>query len=168
MASARARDFAVDLGELHENLRLHIREAQKHYQKAADNRRLPPPEFKVGQKAFVKAQFFKTTRPSKKLSEKNLGPYEIIAQPSATRLPAPRVSSYHSRPPTIRPLLWPWPSVTQLATLPASPPSPATHTSASSPRDTARNPYPWAPSLPGLASTPRSCNPPATSRSTPR
>jgi len=83
MASARARDFAIDLGELHENLKSHIQTAQERYQKAADHRRLPPPEFKVGQKAFVKAQFFQTTRPSKKLSEKNLGPYEIIAQPSS-------------------------------------------------------------------------------------
>jgi hypothetical protein len=58
MASARARDFAVDLGELHENLKLHIQAAQKRYQKAADNCRIPPPEFKIGQYAFVKARFF--------------------------------------------------------------------------------------------------------------
>jgi hypothetical protein len=82
MASARARDFAVDLGELHENLKLHIQAAQKRYQKAADNRRIPPPEFKIGQYVFVKARFFQTTRPSKKLAEKNFGPYEIIGQPS--------------------------------------------------------------------------------------
>ena len=83
MASARAREYAVDLGELHENLKEHIKEAQARYQKAADKRRIPPPEFKISQHAFVKAKFFRTTRPSKKLSEKNLGPYEIIAQPSA-------------------------------------------------------------------------------------
>jgi hypothetical protein len=83
MASSRAREFAVDLGELHEHLKLHIRDAQQRYQKSADNRRMPPPDFKVGDKAYVKAQFFRTTRPSKKLSEKNLGPYEIIAQPSS-------------------------------------------------------------------------------------
>jgi hypothetical protein len=82
MASARARDFAVDLGELHENLKLHIQAAQKRYQKAANNRHIPPPEFKIGQYAFVKARFFQTTRPSKKLAEKNFGPYEIIGQPS--------------------------------------------------------------------------------------
>ena len=33
--------------------------------------------------AYVKAQFFCTTRPSKKLSEKNFGPYKIIAQPGS-------------------------------------------------------------------------------------
>jgi len=83
MASAHAREFAVDLGELHENLKLHIRQAQQCYQKSANNRQLPPPDFKIGQKVYVKAQFIQTTCPSKKLSEKNLGPYEIIAQPSS-------------------------------------------------------------------------------------
>jgi len=82
-ANARAREFAVDLGKLHENLKLHIRQAQQRYQKSADNRRLPPPDFKIGQKVYIKAQFIRTTRSSKKLSEKNLGPYEIIAQPSS-------------------------------------------------------------------------------------
>ena len=83
MASARARDFAIDLGELHDNLKVHIAQAQRRYQRAADHRRLTPPDFKIGEKAYVKAQFFKTTRPSKKLSEKNFGPYEIIARPGA-------------------------------------------------------------------------------------
>ncbi len=39
-------------------------------------------DFKVGDKVFVKAQFFQTIQPLKKLSEKYLRPYEIIAQPS--------------------------------------------------------------------------------------
>jgi hypothetical protein len=39
-----------------------------------------PPDFKIGDKAFIKAEFIQTTRPSKKLSEKFLGPYEIISQ----------------------------------------------------------------------------------------
>jgi len=56
--------------------------AQQCYQKSADAQRSPAPDFKVGDKVFVKAQFFQTTRPSKKLSKKYLRPYEIIAQPS--------------------------------------------------------------------------------------
>jgi hypothetical protein len=35
---------------------------------------------KVGDKAFVKVKFFQTTRPLKKLSEKYLGPFDIISQ----------------------------------------------------------------------------------------
>jgi len=80
LASARAKDFVVDLDELHQELKATIAEAQRRYQGPADARRMPPPTFSVGQQAFVKAKFFRTTRPSKKLSEKFLGPFEIIAQ----------------------------------------------------------------------------------------
>jgi hypothetical protein len=80
LSSARAKEFAVDLDELHQELRTQIAEAQKRYQGPADARRTPAPDFKVGDKVYVKAAHFRTTRPSKKLSEKNLGPFEIIAQ----------------------------------------------------------------------------------------
>jgi hypothetical protein len=45
-----------------------------------DKNQIPPLEFKVGDKAFVKAKCFQTTQPSKKLSEKYLGPFDIINQ----------------------------------------------------------------------------------------
>ena len=90
-ASARARDFAVNLDELHSELKQQIAISQKRYQGPADARRKPPPDFQVGQQVFVKAQFFRTTRPSRKLAEKYLGPFEIInkvgPQSFALRLP---------------------------------------------------------------------------------
>ena len=65
--------------------------AQLRYQGTADVHRLPAPEFPIGSRAFVKAQFFHTTCPSKKLADKFLGPYDVIAQPGthsvALRLP---------------------------------------------------------------------------------
>ena len=81
LASARAREFAVDLDDLHATLKSEIAEAQQRYQRSADKNRLPPPDFQVGQKVYVKAKYFHTTRPSKKLSEKYFGPFEIIAKP---------------------------------------------------------------------------------------
>src|ERR1700720_2007123 len=39
-----------------------------------------PLNFGVGQQVFVKATYFRTTRPLKKLLENNLGPFESIAQ----------------------------------------------------------------------------------------
>ena len=81
LTSALARDLSVNLDELHTELKDQIAEAQKQYQVPADRRRLAAPAFNIGESAFVKAKFFRTTRPSKKLSEKNLGPYEIIARP---------------------------------------------------------------------------------------
>jgi hypothetical protein len=41
------------------------------------------PDFKVGEQVFVKARYFRSTHPSKKLLEKNLGPFEIIAHPGS-------------------------------------------------------------------------------------
>jgi len=81
IASSQARNFAVDLDELQSTLKAEISMAQQYYQKSADVQCSPAPDFEVGNKVFVKTQFFRITLPSKKLSEKYLGPYEIIAQP---------------------------------------------------------------------------------------
>ena len=81
LASVRAQEFVTDLDELHQELRKNIASAQIRYKVSADKHRLPSPNFKIGDQVFVKAQFFRTTRPSKKLSERFLGPYEIIGQP---------------------------------------------------------------------------------------
>ena len=80
LSLAWARKYAVDLESLHQYLCEEMAAAQKRYQGPADARRLPTPNFKVGNPVYVKAKYFRSTRPSKKLSEKNLGPYPIIAQ----------------------------------------------------------------------------------------
>ncbi|KXN91183.1 hypothetical protein AN958_02751 [Leucoagaricus sp. SymC.cos] len=83
LASARACQFAVDLNNLQATLKSEIAEAQQRYQQSADAHHLPAPDFQVSQKVFVKAKYFRTTCPSKKLSEKYLSPYKIIAQPGS-------------------------------------------------------------------------------------
>jgi len=83
LASAQARNFVVDLNELHQSLRTAMSEAQERYQVQADRKRLPTPEFPIGSWTFVKAKYFRTTRPSKKLSLKNKGPFEVIAKVGA-------------------------------------------------------------------------------------
>jgi len=80
MTSARAHDYAVDLELLHQYLREEMANAQLRYQGPADAKRTPAPDFKVGDQVYVKAKYIQSTRPSKKLSEKDLGPYAIIAQ----------------------------------------------------------------------------------------
>lgn len=98
VSSQRAKELAVDLDELHQELRKAIAEAQARYQVSADRRRLPAPDFNIGDYAFVKAEHFRTTRPSRKLSDKNLGPFEIIARPGShsvtLRLP-PNMHAIH-------------------------------------------------------------------------
>ena len=96
IASSRARDFIVDLDELQSTLKAEISVAQQHYQKSANAWRSLTPDFKVGDKVFVKAQFFQITRPSKKLSEKYLRPYEIISQPGTLLFTLCLPESMHS------------------------------------------------------------------------
>src|SRR3979490_2978708 len=71
---------SLDLDELHQELCKTISKAQQQYSMSADRCQTPPPDFKIGDKVFVKSDNIQTTRPSKKLSEKYLGPFKIIAQ----------------------------------------------------------------------------------------
>ena len=80
LASGKACEFIIDLDELHTILKEQIRTAQSRYQASANACRAPAPSFPTGSHAFMKAQFFRTTQPSKKLTEKYLGPFEVIAQ----------------------------------------------------------------------------------------
>ena len=61
IASSQAHNFAIDLDELQSTLKAEISTAQQHYQKSTDVQCSPTPDFKVGDKVFVKAQFFQTT-----------------------------------------------------------------------------------------------------------
>jgi hypothetical protein len=76
-----AHEFIVNLDELYTELHSQLSAAQKCYQGPVDRQQTPASDFKVGEQAFVKAENICTTCPSKKLSEKSLGPFDIIAQP---------------------------------------------------------------------------------------
>ena len=75
LASSRVKDLVVNLDKLHQELKATIAEAQLRYQGPTDAKRTPTPNFIVGEQAFVKAKYFRTTRPSHKLAEKFLGPF---------------------------------------------------------------------------------------------
>ncbi len=80
-SSSEAQHYVADLDQLHSQLKVSITEAQECYQKAVDHQQMPSPAFRIGNHVYVKAKFFCTTRPSRKLAEKNLGPFEIIGTP---------------------------------------------------------------------------------------
>ncbi|KAF8631091.1 hypothetical protein AX17_005165 [Amanita inopinata Kibby_2008] len=82
LASQRTHDFAVNLDDLHAMLRENISLAQKCYQGPADRHRTPPPQLNVGASVFVKSDHIRTTRLTRKLAEKFLGLFEIVAHPS--------------------------------------------------------------------------------------
>ena len=77
---SHAHNFIIDPDELQDMLKEEIAKAQQQYQPSANSRQCQPLDFQVGQSVFVRAQYFQTTRPSKKLSEKYLRIYKIIAQ----------------------------------------------------------------------------------------
>jgi len=56
----------------------------------------PAPDFKVGDKIFVKTKFFQTIQPSKKLSKKYLRLYDIISQPGTLSFTLCLSESMHS------------------------------------------------------------------------
>src|SRR5258707_1124468 len=78
---AEAQAFVADLECVQVELKENIAQAQERYRKNADKHRTEAPELKIGDQAYVKVKFFRTRQPSKKLSEKNLGPYDMIGKP---------------------------------------------------------------------------------------
>src|SRR5258708_14469274 len=74
-------DIMADLECIQAELKENIAQAQERYQKNADKHRAEPPKLEVTNQAYVKVKFFRPRQPSKKLSEKNLGPFDIIGKP---------------------------------------------------------------------------------------
>ena len=95
--------------------------AQAHYQGPADRQWEPTPDFQVGQQVYVSAEHTCTTRPSKKLSERYLGP--LISSHVLAHIPFP-----FSLPSTYVLSIWfsmfhsqnPW-CLTQFPTIPSHP-----------------------------------------------
>ena len=83
LSSENARLFAKNLETVHSELKDAIIEAQKRYQGPVDARRSTPPNYQVDDQVFVLAKFLWTTRPSKKLAERFLGPFTITGRPSS-------------------------------------------------------------------------------------
>ena len=87
LASQHARDFVIDLDELHTTVHEQILLAQKHYQGPTDARQTPPPPIQIGDQVYVQSKHIWTTHPSKKLAKKYLGPFEVIAKPTTSTIP---------------------------------------------------------------------------------
>jgi len=83
VAETHARDYAVNLQDLHQFLREQIAYAQSRYKETADRRLASDPDIKVGDKVFISMKTLTTIRPTRKFSETHAGPYEVIGKPSA-------------------------------------------------------------------------------------
>lgn len=82
-ANAHARNYVVNLDDLHVFLREQLTYAQQRYKITGDRVRSPDPVFNIGDQVFVTSKYLTTTRPTRKFSELLLGPYEVIGKPSA-------------------------------------------------------------------------------------
>ena len=89
LSSAKARDFAVNLDKLHEELQLQIAEAQKCYQGPADARQTPAPDFKVGD-SLHQSHTFSHYLTFKEVIEKEL---RLDLHPTSTITPTPALNS---------------------------------------------------------------------------
>src|SRR6266436_1155744 len=95
-SSAKAQTFMVDLECVQAELKENIAQAQERYQKNVDKHRVEAPKLKISDQAYVKVKFFRTRQPSKKLSEKNLGPYDMIGKPGTHSVTLHLPCQFHS------------------------------------------------------------------------
>jgi hypothetical protein len=95
--SQDAQEYTVNLQELHSNLKEWIKKSQDNSAVQWSRKHLPAPTFQPGEKVLLNAEDIVTTRPSKKLSNRYLGPYEVVKQVSthAYRLKLPSNSKIH-------------------------------------------------------------------------
>src|SRR5260370_16100342 len=95
-SSAEAQTFVADPEHVQVELKDNITQAQQRHWKNVDKHRAEAPELNIRDQAYVKAKFFRTRQPSKKLSEKNLGPYDIIGKPGTHSVTLCLPCQFHS------------------------------------------------------------------------
>jgi hypothetical protein len=102
-----ASDFAERMRKVHEELNAALLKAQEEMQRYADRERREAPQYKKGDKVMLSMENLATDRPSRKLAERQIGPYEIqeVLNPNAVllKLPSnirisPHVNVSHIRP----------------------------------------------------------------------
>ena len=76
-----AEPYLANLEKIYSRLKKSIVNVQARYQKWGNKRRLPALQIKIRDQVFVLVKFIRTTRPSRKLSEKYLGLFKVTGQP---------------------------------------------------------------------------------------
>ena len=92
--SEPAKEFAKRMKEIHEEAGTALSKAQDNMTCYADRHRGSAPEYKIGNKVWLSTKDIKINRPSQKLTERQLGPFEIIKviSPNAVKLNCQQVS----------------------------------------------------------------------------
>jgi len=84
-------EFRDRMARAQEEAKAALAKAKDDMARYYDRRRTPAPKYKIGDKVYLDASDIRTTRPSRKLSHRYLGPFPIVAQvaPNAYRLQLP-------------------------------------------------------------------------------
>jgi hypothetical protein len=72
-----ADQVQTTIHQIHEHLRVEMRRSQEIMEEGANRKRLPAPQIQEGDKVWLDARHIRTTKPSRKLDWKWLGPYTI-------------------------------------------------------------------------------------------
>jgi hypothetical protein len=85
------------MSEIHDQLRDEMTASQAYYERQVSGRK-PSPAYKVGDMVWLNSRNLKTTRPSKKLDHKNLGPFRVSEKVNsrAYRLDLPASMKVHN------------------------------------------------------------------------
>ena len=108
-----AEEFAKSMKRVRDDAAAAIKKAQERMKKYYDQKRVPAPEFKVGDQVYVDGSKVEQNRPSEKLNDRRVGPYTIVEKvgSSAYRLELPagsrtypvfnetELTLYHEPPP---------------------------------------------------------------------
>ena len=95
--SEPAKEFAERMKEIHEEAGTALFKACNDMTRYADQHRGSALEYKVGDKVWLSTKDLKINRPSRKLAERQLGPFEIIkvVSPNAVKLKLPTSFKIH-------------------------------------------------------------------------
>jgi len=77
LSSTAANKYMNKLELIYHKLKESLEKAQSYYQVSADRCREKPPIINVGEAVFVLVQLIRSTWPSRKLSERYLGPFIV-------------------------------------------------------------------------------------------
>ena len=95
--SEPAKEFAERMKEIHEEAGAALSKARDDMTHYADQHRGTAPEYKVRDKVWLSTKDIKINRPSQKLAERQLGPFEIVKviSPNAVKLKLPTSFKIH-------------------------------------------------------------------------
>src|SRR5258706_3513428 len=88
----RSRHYAINFNKLHTFLRDRMKDEQDIMSDTANQHRMQPPPFHVGDHVYIRTDHICTNRAAQKLAKQKIGPFPIVSQASAysftLRLPA--------------------------------------------------------------------------------